>query len=158
MSKNSNTTTTTTSSTHTNQNSSFSPLQGDAGNIATHIHHKMTTFLAVITPLYFFAPESIIPSNEESTLNKVLGTLIAVNVSAHSWIGMNYVVTDYVPKVNKAMVGPARAIVAAMSGVTLLGLTKLALLEKGGIRGSILALWKPKQPKQQQQQQSAETH
>lgn len=135
-----------TNNTHSNHgsssSSSFSPLQGDAGNIATHIHHKMTTFLAVVTPLYLFAPESVIPSNEESTLNKCLGTLLAANVSAHSWIGMNYVVTDYVPKVNKAMVGPARAIVAAMSGITLLGLTKLALFEKGGIKGSITALWK----------------
>lgn len=126
--------------------SSFSPLQGDAGNIATHFHHKVTTFLAVITPFYFFAPEAIIPSNEESTLNKALGTLIALNISAHSWIGMNYVVTDYLPKVNKAMVGPARAVVAGMSGITLLGLTKLALFEKGGIKGSITALWKKREP------------
>jgi len=120
---------------------SSSPLQGDAGNIATHMHHKMTTFLSVATPLYFLAPESIIPSDGSSLFNSIIGTVIAINISAHSWIGMNYVVTDYVPKINKAMVGPARIFTAAISGITLLGLAKLAINDKGGIKGAILALW-----------------
>lgn len=115
-----------------------SPLQGDSGNIATHIHHKMTTFLSVATPIYFLAP---FPSEGSSTLNSIFGTLLAVNISAHSWIGMNYVVTDYVPKVNKAMVGPARVVTAAISGVTLLGLVKLAVNDHGGIKGAITSLW-----------------
>mmetsp|Transcript_21193 Transcript_21193/g.31381 ORF Transcript_21193/g.31381 Transcript_21193/m.31381 type:complete len:116 (-) Transcript_21193:126-473(-) len=101
----------------------------------------MTTFLSVVTPLYFLAPESIIPSDGSSILNSVLGTAIAINVSAHSWIGMNYVVTDYIPKINKAMVGPARIFTAVISGVTLVGLIKLAINDKGGIKGAITALW-----------------
>ena len=54
---------------------------------------------------------------------------------------MNYVVTDYIPKVSKAMVGPARVFTAVISGITLLGLVKLACNDKGGIKGAIVALW-----------------
>lgn len=58
---------------------------------------------------------------------------------------MNYVVTDYIPKVSKAMVGPARVFTAVISGVTLLGLVKLACNDKGGIKGAIVALWNKEQ-------------
>ena len=54
---------------------------------------------------------------------------------------MNYVVTDYIPKVSKAAVGPARVLTAFISGITLLGLVKLACNDKGGIKGAIVALW-----------------
>ena len=70
---------------------------------------------------------------------------MAINVTAHSWIGLNYVVTDYVPKISKAMVGPARAVTATLSAVTLVGLGKVALNEKGGLKGTVLGLWKKKE-------------
>jgi len=101
----------------------------------------MTTFLSVATPLYFLAPQSLIPSDGSSLVNSILGTAIAINIASHSWIGMNYVVTDYIPKVSKAAVGPARVLTAFISGITLLGLVKLACNDKGGIKGAIVALW-----------------
>ena len=119
---------------------SSSPLDGDAGNLATHVHHKMTTFLSIATPLYLLSPESM----DNSIIDKSIGLLLAFNVSAHSWIGLNYVVTDYVPKVSRAMVGPARVLTAGIGAVTLVGLGKIATNDKGGLKGAALGLWKEK--------------
>mmetsp|Transcript_18573 Transcript_18573/g.23381 ORF Transcript_18573/g.23381 Transcript_18573/m.23381 type:complete len:145 (-) Transcript_18573:160-594(-) len=120
---------------------SSSPLEGDAGNLATHVHHKMTTILSIVTPIYFLSPDSI----TTGIVDKSVGLLLAFNVSAHSWIGLNYVVTDYVPKVSKGLVGPARAVTAGIGAVTLLGLGKVALNDKGGLKGVVLGLWKKKE-------------
>ena len=127
------------------QSSNFNPLEGDSGNIATHIHHKMTTFLAIATPLYLLIPFNDNDSTNTSTSlpNKAFGTMLAINFSAHSWIGLNYVVTDYIPKISKAMVGPARLVTAGIAGVTLLGLGKVAVNDRGGVKGAIGGLWNP---------------
>ena len=129
------------------QSSNFNPLEGDSGNIATHIHHKMTTFLAIATPLYLLIPfndnDSTNTSTSTSLPNKAFGTMLAINFSAHSWIGLNYVVTDYIPKISKAMVGPARLVTAGIAGVTLLGLGKVAVNDRGGVKGAIGGLWNP---------------
>ena len=113
------------------------PLQGDSGNIATHIHHKMTSFLAAATPIYFLAPDNLI----SGSVDKGIGMLLAINVAGHSWIGLNYVVTDYVPKVSKSLVGPARLVSAGVGLVTLVGLGKISFNGNGGLRGTTLALW-----------------
>lgn len=81
---------------------------------------------------------------DNTVIDKMVGLLLAVNVSAHSWIGLNYVVTDYVPKVSKAMVGPTRVLSAAIGAVTLIGLGKVATNGKGGMKGAALGLWKEK--------------
>jgi len=122
------------------------PLQGDAGNIATHIHHKMTTFLAVATPIYFLAPIDA-EGGSTSLPNKAFGTLLAINISAHSWIGLNYVITDYIPKISKSLTGPARFVTAGLAGVTLIGLGRVATNDQGGIRGTITALWRKDEKK-----------
>eukprot|EP00551_Chaetoceros_affinis_P003669 CAMPEP_0203642844 /NCGR_PEP_ID=MMETSP0088-20131115/8247_1 /ASSEMBLY_ACC=CAM_ASM_001087 /TAXON_ID=426623 /ORGANISM="Chaetoceros affinis, Strain CCMP159" /LENGTH=102 /DNA_ID=CAMNT_0050498809 /DNA_START=142 /DNA_END=450 /DNA_ORIENTATION=+ len=101
----------------------------------------MTTFLSIVTPIYFLSPDSI----TTGIVDKSVGLLLAFNVSAHSWIGLNYVVTDYVPKVSKGLVGPARAVTAGIGAVTLLGLGKVALNDKGGLKGVVLGLWKKKE-------------
>ena len=121
--------------------STSGPLEGDAGNLATHIHHRMTTFLSIVTPIYFLSPQSM----TDGVVDKIVGLSLAANVSAHSWIGLNYVVTDYVPKVSKAMVGPARAITAGFCAITLLGLGKVSVNGKGGLKGAALGLWKKKE-------------
>ena len=100
----------------------------------------MTTFLSIATPLYLLSPESM----DNSIIDKSIGLLLAFNVSAHSWIGLNYVVTDYVPKVSRAMVGPARVLTAGIGAVTLVGLGKIATNDKGGLKGAALGLWKEK--------------
>ena len=109
----------------------------------------MTTFLVFATPLYLFA----LPNNKEqekeedsstiiSIMDKGCGLLIATTLSAHSWIGLNYVATDYVPKLSKSLLGPVRLLNLVLAGGTLVGLSKIALGTKG-LRGTILGLWRP---------------
>ena len=116
------------------------PLDGDAGAAATHAHHAMTTFLVVATPAVFMVPDSW----TDGFVDKAFGILVAANVSAHSWVGLNYVVTDYVPKVSKSLLGPARIATAGIGAITLLGLGKIAVSSEGGIKGAIKGLWSPK--------------
>lgn len=119
---------------------SDSPLAGDTGRKATHLHHGMTSFLALATPLVMFAPEEY----TDGMVNKAFGMLVATTISAHSWIGMNYVATDYVPKISKGLLGPARVFNAVLAGVTFVGLSKIALNDKGGLKGTVKGLWRPR--------------
>lgn len=122
------------------------PLDGDAGAAATHVHHAMTTFLAVATPAVFMVPDSW----TDGFVDKAFGILVAVNVSAHSWVGLNYVVTDYVPKVSKSLLGPARIVTAGIGAITLLGLGRIAVSSEGGIKGAVKGLWSPKKKEAEQ--------
>ena len=119
--------------------SSSSPLAGDAGKKATHLHHKITTFLAFTTPLYLFTPSTY----TDGMVDKTFGILLSGAISAHSWIGLNYVATDYVPKFSKALIGPVRVVNAALGVITFLGLSTIALNDRGGIKGTIMGLWRP---------------
>ena len=114
-----------------------SPLEADAGALATHFHHSLAGFLMIAAPVYLYMPTS-------ESVDKVLGTGLAVVLSAHSWIGWNYVAADYVPKISKSLLGPARFVTAGFGLVTLLGLGSIALNNKGGIKGCISALWTTK--------------
>merc|ERR1712150_449203 len=58
---------------------------------------------------------------------KSIGVLMSINLAAHGWVGMNYVITDYVKKISKSLIGPARVLSAGMSAVTLVGLSSVAL-------------------------------
>lgn len=77
-------------------------------------------------------------------LDKALGLSISGCIAGHSWIGMNYVATDYVPKISRALIGPARIFNAALGIVTLVGLGTLSINDRGGMRGAIVGLWRPK--------------
>ena len=113
-----------------------SPLEADSGALATRVHHGMCLALTVLTPIYLVLPEN-------NSISRGLGVVLAGNVTAHSWIGMNYVCTDYVPKVSKALLGPSRYLNAGMAVVTFLGLTQMSLFAPGGIKGSLKGLWNP---------------
>lgn len=123
-------------------NTSSSLLAGDTGTKATHLHHKLTTALAFATPLYLLAPLS-----DTSIINKFFGLGIATVTAGHSWIGLNYVATDYIPKISTSLVGPARLANAALALVTFVGLSCIALNDAGGIRGTVLGLWRANKPK-----------
>mmetsp|Transcript_26586 Transcript_26586/g.37444 ORF Transcript_26586/g.37444 Transcript_26586/m.37444 type:complete len:158 (-) Transcript_26586:252-725(-) len=126
-----------------NMSSTSSPskniLEGDSGAVATHIYHKVTTFMAVATPLYFMVPDSM----TDGPVNQGFGILLASNIAVHSWVGLNYVATDYVPKISKSLLGPARIVNAGIGAITLFGLSAIAL-SPGGIKGTLKALWNPK--------------
>mmetsp|Transcript_5837 Transcript_5837/g.11954 ORF Transcript_5837/g.11954 Transcript_5837/m.11954 type:complete len:151 (+) Transcript_5837:241-693(+) len=123
--------------------STSSPLAGDTGRKATHLHHAMTSFLAIATPIVMLTPDSY----TDGAIDKAFGMLVATTISAHSWIGMNYVATDYVPKISKSLLGPARVFNAALGFVTFVGLSKVALNNKGGVKGTVKGLWKPEKKK-----------
>ncbi len=115
-------------------------MAGDAGRKATHLHHKITTFLALSVPAYLLVPDAY----SDTIFDKTLGISISGCIAAHSWIGMNYVATDYVPKITKSLVGPARVFNAALGIVTFVGLGMLSINDRGGIRGAVCGLWRPK--------------
>lgn len=112
------------------------PLQGDTGTIATRGHHMLIVALAGLAPAYFVLPE-------ESSISRGLGVILSGTIAAHTYIGMNYVATDYVPKISKKLLGPARIFNAGLTFVTLVGLTKMSLTSPGGIKGAVRGLWNP---------------
>jgi hypothetical protein len=124
-------------------NSGPSLLEGDAGGLATRAHHTMTTSLAVATPILFLVPDSY----TDGIINKGIELFLTVNIAGHSWVGLNYVVTDYVPKISKALLMPARVANMGIAVVTLVGLSKIALTSPGGIKGAVKGLWNPKSKK-----------
>lgn len=121
-----------------------SPLEADYGPLATHFFHKMTFFQAFATPLYFMVPDRW----TDGTMNKAFGLLLSGMLAFHSWMGLNYVATDYVPKLSKKLLPPFRIVNAGIGIVTLLGLSRIALAD-GGIQGCIKGLWNPPPKKEQ---------
>jgi len=118
---------------------SSSPLNGDSGNIGTHVHHNLSMGLAVLAPIWFLMPDSY----SDGIIDKGFGVLLAGNISAHSWIGLNYVATDYVPKISKALLGPSRVAIAGMTAITFFGLTSVSVQSEGGIKGCLKGIWIP---------------
>jgi len=55
---------------------------------------------------------------------------------------------DYVPKVSKALLKPARYAIGGVAVVTFLGLGKIAVMGPGGIKGAVKAVWNPKPKKE----------
>ena len=117
---------------------SKSSAAGDEGFVGTKLHHHANTVLAVLFPM------AILGTDADSDFGKGLGVLTAGYVSIHSYIGMNYVVTDYVPKfLSKGAVGPSRVVVTGLSLITFAGMSKMALYSPGGIPAVVKGLWNP---------------
>lgn len=114
-------------------------LESDTGALGTKVHHAMTTSLALLTPVYFLTPDSM----TDGVISRTFGTLFAINASVHSWIGLNYVARDYVPKISYALLGPARLAIAGLSIVTLVGMSKIALTSPGGLKAVVKGAWNP---------------
>jgi succinate dehydrogenase hydrophobic anchor subunit len=104
----------------------------------------MTTSLAVLTPVFFLVPDSW----SDGIFNKTFGMLLTANITAHSWIGLNYVATDYVPKVSKALLGPARIVNVGLAAITMLGMGKICLSSPGGIKAVVKGVWNPLEKKE----------
>ncbi|KAL7532776.1 hypothetical protein ACHAWF_004241, partial [Thalassiosira exigua] len=91
------------------------------------------------TPTYVLVPDTY----ADGVVDKVLGSTLAALIAGHLWIGMNYAATDYVPKMSKALLGPAWIFNVALGAVAFAGLMQVAWNDKGGIRGALGALWRP---------------
>lgn len=115
----------------------YGALDADAGALATRVHHGITAGLAVFTPILFMVPDSY----TDGTVNKTFGVLLSANIAAHSWIGMNYVCRDYVPKISYALLGPAKVANAGLALITLVGMAKICVMSPGGLKGVVKALW-----------------
>jgi len=120
-------------------------LVGDAGPLATHAYHVINTFLIGAAPIYFLLPapkEGEGNSTISSVFDRIFGSMLAMTLAGHSWVGMNYVATDYVPKISKSLVGPSRYLNAGMGIVTFVGMGAIVFNDKGGIKGCLSSLWK----------------
>ena len=81
-------------------------------------------------------------ASEGSSLSFPVDMALAVAFPLHGHIGMNYVITDYIPKLfGNAARGPSRIIMRGITGLTTLGLVKLNV-EGPGITGALKALWR----------------
>ena len=96
-------------------------------------YHKSMIALAVLTPVSF--------AMSPSMLNKPIDLALGVLFPVHSHIGLNYVISDYVPKAFRSI---ARVGLAGVTAVTTIGLLQLNI---GGVgmTETIKGLWrKPK--------------
>lgn len=111
----------------------MSILNADTGPLATKTYHKINLCIMGLTPVAFALSPSV--------LNLPVDVLLGLALPAHAHIGMSYVITDYVPKLSKSLVGPARVALLAVTGVTTFGFAKLNLTGDG-ITESVKALWR----------------
>ena len=103
-------------------------LIADGSKNLNRIFHTSGIVLAFFTPLAFMP----LPDPAVSAINISLGVLLPI----HSHVGLNYVISDYVPK---AVRGPARGLVLAITIITAAGLLKLNL-QGPGLSNSIISL------------------
>ncbi|GKY95605.1 hypothetical protein MPSEU_000521800 [Mayamaea pseudoterrestris] len=118
-------------------------LEADTGPWATRIHHTAMVLLGVGAPIYYFVPDTM----SDTKLNKAFGVAVSGFIAFHSWIGLNYVAADYVPKVSKALLPPTRFAIAGMCAITFLGMAKASVYSPGGLKGIIKGPWSTKKSK-----------
>merc|ERR1712216_411934 len=115
-------------------------LKADHSSGALSLFHKTNLLAIGLTPVAFVLPDSIPVAG--TAINVFLGIVFPV----HGHIGMSGVLTDYVPKFSRSLLGPARMALLGLTSVTVLGLLKLNLTGDG-MTNSVKALWKKKELK-----------
>ena len=102
--------------------------------LAVKVYHRVNLALLGATPVAL--------ATDQTFLSFPVDMGLAIMFPLHGHIGMNYVITDYIPKLfGNAARGPARIIMCGVTGLTTLGLVKLNI-EGPGITGSLKALWR----------------
>eukprot|EP00617_Octactis_speculum_P014674 CAMPEP_0185744666 /NCGR_PEP_ID=MMETSP1174-20130828/2808_1 /TAXON_ID=35687 /ORGANISM="Dictyocha speculum, Strain CCMP1381" /LENGTH=110 /DNA_ID=CAMNT_0028418187 /DNA_START=124 /DNA_END=456 /DNA_ORIENTATION=+ len=103
--------------------------------MATSYYHHLNLGLVVLTPAVF------VVSSYSPYISFPLDLFLGLALPLHGHIGMNYVLTDYIPKVfGKAGRGPAKIVMLGITGLTMVGLTKLNI-EGPGITKVTKMLW-----------------
>jgi succinate dehydrogenase hydrophobic anchor subunit len=120
-------------------------LEGDTGPLATRVNHAAAVALGVAAPIYMLVPDSM----GNSTFNKLFGVALSANIAFHTWVGLNYVAADYIPKISKAMLPPARLAIFGMSAVIFAGMGRVALSSPGGIKAVLKGPWNGKKKEQE---------
>jgi succinate dehydrogenase (ubiquinone) membrane anchor subunit len=105
-------------------------VNADSSMAMNKFYHKSMIALAVLTPVSFALSPSM--------LNKPIDLALGVLFPLHSHIGLNYVISDYVPK---ALRSTARIGLAGVTAITTLGLLQLNI---GGVgmTETIKTLWR----------------
>lgn len=98
--------------------------------MANRVYHAGSLALAVVTPVAFLVPAS--------PLSMPLDVAIAALVPYHSYVAMNYVVSDYVPKGVGRQVARSAVILASL--VAFSGLMVLAT-DGRGVANTVKSLW-----------------
>jgi succinate dehydrogenase (ubiquinone) membrane anchor subunit len=113
-------------------------VRGAADQTMTNIHlyHQVNNSLLVMTPCALI----LSPSPWAMPVDLALGIFLPL----HGHIGMNSVLTDYMPKfgLGDGFVKLTRYLMLGTTLMTTAGLTRLNL-EGDGISGTIKKLWKP---------------
>lgn len=102
-----------------------------AGPAWQRAFHTSSYALAGLIPAGLVSPEG-------GVLAKVADVGLAAAIPFHTHVGLNLVVSDYVPR---ALQMPARFGVLGLSAITFAGLLKLSLLGNG-VTGSLKDLWR----------------
>ena len=77
--------------------------------LAVKVYHRVNLALLGATPVAL--------ATDNTFLSFPVDMGLAIMFPLHGHIGMNYVITDYVPKLfSKAAVGPARAVMVGVTG------------------------------------------
>ena len=107
-------------------------VEADGSKGLNKFYHKSFFLLALLTPVSF----ALAPSPMNQPVDIALGVLFPV----HAHVGLNYVITDYVPKAFRTA---ARVSLLGVTGLTIAGLLQLNL-SGVGMTGTIKNLWKGK--------------
>ena len=99
------------------------------------LFHKTNLAAMGLFPVVLLMPDSM--GMVAMPFNILLGVMLPV----HGHIGMTGVITDYVPKFSKSLLGPARFALLGLTSVTVLGLLKLNLFGDGMTK-SVKSLWR----------------
>ncbi|GMI54389.1 hypothetical protein TeGR_g10095 [Tetraparma gracilis] len=81
-----------------------------------------------------------------SAVSMPLDVALGLALPLHAHIGMNYVITDYVPKISKGLTGPARVLQLLFTAVTVAGLLNLNVRGEG-MTETVKKLWRGKEKK-----------
>jgi len=99
-----------------------------------HLFHKTNIAAMALAPLILVLPDS---GAATMGYNVVMGLALPL----HGHIGMTGILTDYVPKVSKAALTPARYVMVGITAITVLGLLKHNLAGDGMTK-TLKALWR----------------
>lgn len=106
----------------------------DSSASLNRLYHGSGLVLAGLVPLAFISP---------STITMPMDIAASILIPFHSHVGLNYVVSDYVPQARRPL---ARALVLAATIVATAGLLKLTF-HGPGVTHTIKSLWEEKKPK-----------
>jgi succinate dehydrogenase (ubiquinone) membrane anchor subunit len=107
-------------------------VNADKSKSLNRIYHISGTALAVLTPVAFV----LSPSPMNLPVDLALGVMFPL----HAHIGMNYVISDYVPKATR---GLARGSLLAFSVITAAGLLRLNV-QGAGLTDTVKSVWRTK--------------